>query len=126
MGLDQSLCRKMPNGETREEIYWRKTNFVHKYFTDGWQEHGFESDNCTDFPVTVEDLKTLVEMCEHALDNRLEAPSLLPTMSGFFFGSTDYSDWYWHDVAYTAEEVKKLLDERPLKEGEEFFYNAWY
>jgi hypothetical protein len=47
-------------------------------------------------------------------------------MSGFFFGSTDYDEWYFEDVKYTKDEIDKLLEERPLQDGEEFFYHAWY
>ncbi len=125
MGLDQNLYRKK-GAEYVDEIYWRKANFVHLWFTEDWDERGFGNDNCTDFPVTEDELRELARLCTEVLEDPEEAPFLLPTMSGFFFGTTEYGEWYFHDVEYTKNEIEKLLEERPLREGEEFVYRAWY
>lgn len=54
----------------------------------------------------------LVDIVEKG--QRLEDPSvaieLLPTESGFFFGGTDYDQWYWWDVQYTERKLALLLD----------------
>ncbi len=126
MGLDQNLIRKTADGNDENEIYWRKANFVHRYFTEDWQKRGFESDDCVEFPVTEDDLRTLADLCDYVLEHKKEAPYVLPTMSGFFFGSTEYGEWYFENVRYTKEEVEKLLANDPLQEGEEFYYYAWY
>ena len=126
MGLDQSIFRKKADGKLVEEIYWRKANFVHNYFTKDWLERGFEDDNCTEFPVDEEALIWLAEKCDYVLENRGEADAVLPTMSGFFFGSTEYGDWYFNDLQYTIDQINELLTLRPLEKGEEFFYYAWY
>lgn len=126
MGLDQWLNRRKADGEIVEEIYWRKANFIHRYFTEYSDLDFIKSDNCTEFTVSVADLKRIKAMCEEILEFNAQPWELLPTMSGFFFGSTAYDDWYFEDVKYTKIEVEKLLNERPLKEGEEFFYYAWY
>jgi hypothetical protein len=34
---------------------------------------------------------------------------LLPTQSGFFFGSTEFDEWYWQDVKSTIEIIDKCL-----------------
>ena len=34
---------------------------------------------------------------------------LLPTQSGFFFGSTDYDEWYYEDMVNILREFGKLL-----------------
>lgn len=125
MGLDQNLFRRTANGE-QSEIYWRKANFVHWYFTHDWEERGFASDDCVEFPTDEAELRMLSAMCETVLEDKAQAEFILPTMSGFFFGSTDYDDWYFEDVKYTKDEIDKLLEERPLQDGEEFFYHAWY
>lgn len=126
MGLDQSIYRRRAGEDPKEEIYWRKVNFVHRYFTNDWYERGYESDNLTEFPVTEGDLIALADKCWVVLNDKNSAPKLLPTMSGFFFGSTNYDDWYFHDVEYTKQEVERLLSEFPLDEDEELFYSAWY
>lgn len=49
------------------------------------------------------------------------AKKLLPTAEGFFFGSTDYDQWYVEDLKYT----KKVLTEALMAdERSEFYYRA--
>ena len=36
---------------------------------------------------------------------------ILPTSSGFFFGSTEYDEWYYQDLKNTIEQCQKVLDE---------------
>ncbi len=36
------------------------------------------------------------------------AQELLPTTSGFFFGSTDYDEYYIADLTHTVEVLEKL------------------
>lgn len=44
---------------------------------------------------------------------------LLPTQSGFFFGSTDYDQWYMNDIDLTIEILKPLIDV-----GGPYYYTA--
>lgn len=37
------------------------------------------------------------------------AEDLLPTTDGFFFGSTDYDQWYMQDINYTVETLTTIL-----------------
>ena len=123
MGLDQYLYKRGKEKDV-EVIYWRKANFVHRYFTKDWEERGFESDDVTEFPVSKADLEELLELCEVVLEDKKLAPFTLPTMSGFFFGSTEYGSWYFDDVQYTRDEVLELLDN--INDDDEFYYFAWY
>lgn len=50
------------------------------------------------------------------------AEELLPTTEGFFFGSTEYDEWYMEDIKYTAERLTTLLNEAP--DNVEFYYRA--
>ena len=124
MGLDQYLYRRNEKGIDVEEIYWRKANFVHRYFTEDYLQRGYESDNLTPFTVTREDLRRLADLCGEVLEHKDDAPQLLPTESGFFFGSTEYGDWYFEDVEFTRGEIEKLLAE--ANGGDTFYYEAWY
>ena len=36
---------------------------------------------------------------------------IMPTSSGFFFGSTDYDDWYYNTLENTIEMCQKVIDE---------------
>ena len=49
------------------------------------------------------------------------AKLLLPTAEGFFFGNTDYNEWYWEDLEYT----KKVLESLDLEFGRcDYYYRA--
>jgi hypothetical protein len=37
------------------------------------------------------------------MDQQELAAELLPTTSGFFFGSTDYDEWYYTDIQRTVD-----------------------
>ena len=49
-------------------------------------------------------------------------------MSGFFFGSTDYDNYYYDDVETVRDYVKyKLLPEfDTLEEEENIYFEIWY
>lgn len=51
------------------------------------------------------------------------ARKLLPTTNGFFFGSTDYNQWYMQDIDDTIEIIEKLIEEDPDGNGS-YYYNA--
>jgi CTP:phosphocholine cytidylyltransferase-like protein len=36
---------------------------------------------------------------------------LLPPASGFFFGTTDISEWYWEDIKDTIEKLNTALEQ---------------
>ncbi len=91
-----------------EEIYWRKANQIHKWFVINVQDG---IDNCAMYYVSKESLCKLKEQCEKVLKNKELANILLPTNSGFFFGSTEYDEWYFEDLEYTVEKLDELLKE---------------
>ena len=84
------------------DAYFRKVNFVYKYF-----EPKLEDECCF---VTKSDLEDMIMRCDMVLENPKKAHELLPTRAGFFFGSTDYDEWYFKDVEDVRKQFKKLLD----------------
>jgi hypothetical protein len=61
-------------------------------------------------------------MVEETLENKDKAVEYLPTVSGFFFGGTEYDDYYWHGLERT-----KLILDRAISLPEEdysFTYQA--
>lgn len=52
------------------------------------------------------------------------AEELLPTQSGFFFGSTDYDQWYIADLETTVEICNRVLNNMPEKDGWYLYYNS--
>lgn len=89
---------------TVEAGYWRKSNHIHNWFVQNVQEG---RDECQEAYVSRDHLKELREVCQKVLDNRDLAPKLLPTASGFFFGSNEYDDWYFSDI----EDTIKIIDD---------------
>lgn len=96
--------------------YFRKVNFVYAYFSPklidevAWVTRG--------------DLIDLIDRCEKVLKDHSLAETLLPTQSGFFFGSTEYSDWYFEDVEDCKNQMSKLL--KGLKDDEVIYVSmSW-
>jgi hypothetical protein len=109
MVLDMMLYRRDENGEVGEEVmYWRKANAIHDWFVQNVQ-NGI--DECRPHEVTVDQLVELRQLCSEVLENRNLADGLLPTASGFFFGSTDYDAWYFDNLSRTVEVLDDLLEE---------------
>lgn len=92
--------------ESTEIGYWRKANAIHKWFVENCQ--GGE-DNCATYVIGHEDLKELKRVCEEVLQRPQEAEDLLPTQSGFFFGPTEYDEWYIQDLKDTIEIINWAL-----------------
>ena len=90
-----------------EEIYWRKANQIHGWFVENCQ---FGEDNCKPYEISHEQLEALKRLCERVLKNKDEAEFLLPTQAGFFFGETDYNEYYFEDLKYTIKELNRLLN----------------
>jgi hypothetical protein len=94
--------------------YWRKANAIHKWILDYTEE----DDNCQQIWLNGKALLKLVELCKQVLADHSKAPDLLPTCSGFFFGSTEYDEWYFDYLQRTCD---MLQDVKP---DEDFIYQA--
>jgi hypothetical protein len=92
------------------DAYFRKVNFLFKYYED----RGKMYDQCYAF-TDVDDIDDIIDKCEQVLKDHSLAHSLLPTQDGFFFGSTDYDDWYFSDVKDCLKQMKKYR--KLLKDG---------
>jgi hypothetical protein len=107
MGLDMYLEIKNVDGSVGAEVaYWRKANQIHNYFVKAVQNG---SDDCEKYDVTVSDLKLLYDLCRKALIER--NPEILPPCEGFFFGSTDVDEYYWHNLIDTCIYLAPLVNE---------------
>ena len=99
--------------------YWRKVNAIHNWFIKNLADG---EDNCQPIYVPRNSLINLKIACEKVLANHNKADELLPTGSGFFFGSTEYDEWYFRGIEKTVEIVSKLIEDVP--EGWAFEYQA--
>lgn len=107
----------------RELGYWRKANAIRSWFIDvcDYPEDG----NCEFVEISKRDLEHLKETCEYVLEHHDKAPELLPTCDGFFFGDTDYDDWYFENL----EETIKICDNALQKvnwDTEVVMYTDWW
>jgi len=89
--------------------YWRKANAIHDWFVQNCQ--GGE-DKCQKAYVSRDSLIELRDACMKVLaskDNQDVAEEFLPTASGFFFGGTEYDEYYWQYVESTITLLNTLL-----------------
>ena len=104
-----------------EVMYWRKANAIHNWFVNKVQKG---NDDCGEYVVTTEQLTELRDLCAIILadKNNKVASELLPTQSGFFFGGTDYDDWYYQDLTNTMTILDKVLAESTPHDT--YYYSA--
>lgn len=104
-----------------EEVgYWRKANHIHKWFVDNVQEG---VDNCGSYYVDRDTLEALLEVCKQVLANPNEGPNLLPTASGFFFGGTEYDEYYLGDIGDTIRIIEECLSDETANDFE--YSSSW-
>lgn len=101
--------------------YWRKANAIHAWFVDNVQEG---EDNCQESWVAREDMQALLDTVNKVLTDTSLAPELLPTSNGFFFGSTEYNEWYWKDIEYTRDMLTRALNEN-MKDWDFYYQASW-
>jgi hypothetical protein len=104
--------------------YFRKVNFLVKFF----ESKGFDVDHQIPLSFDKEIAEELLDICNQVLKDHSKAKELLPTMSGFFFGSTDYNEYYFKNVEFVRDWVKDTLipEFDSLKDGECIEFSTWY
>ena len=109
-----------------EAGYWRKANAIHNWFVTNVQNG---NDDCGEYYVDLAQLKDLKSLCKHILHNRKRGnknlldkfcKDLIPTKEGFFFGTTDYDDYFFGSLKQTIEQLDNLDDK-----GEYYYKSSW-
>jgi len=119
-------------------MYWRKANSIHRWFVENCQGSVDDCRRAyvsVDQLVTLRDLcqrvldhielvpdmvsaaqtyedgawKSIMEPGQVILNPEV-AQELLPATSGFFFGSTEYDQWYYEDLQRTRAGLDRVLD----------------
>lgn len=150
MGLDMFLSRKVYIPENKRQSvkiegvehvrtekvkyieedvgYWRKANAIHNWFVHNVQNG---EDNCGEYYVEWERLVELKELVDQVCADHSLAESLLPTTSGFFFGSTDYDEYYFQDLEYTRDLLQEIIDygmavrDDTFSGGDYYYHSSW-
>lgn len=102
--------------------YWRKANAIHQWFVDNIQDG---TDDCGEYGVTREKLEELLDLCKKIIADPKSGKTLMPTASGFFFGSTDYDDYYLQELRYTEERIEKILKDTALTRCDFYYQSSW-
>ena len=106
-----------------EEVgYWRKANAIHNWFVQNVQNG---VDNCEYYEVNKEQLEELLSICKKIMEDKTLASEYLPTTSGFFFGTTEYDEWYFEDIEYTIELLTKTLEETDFDNEMICYSSSW-
>ncbi len=126
MGLDMYLMKRVRVNKNEDSVdtelvYWRKANAIHNFFTSLKDQH----ESCESIEVTKDMLGMLLDRCTMVLEDRSRADELLPTTSGFFFGSTQYDEWYFNKLEDTIKDITPILSDGDIKDGD-LYYFGWY
>ena len=103
--------------------YWRKANHIHAWFVDKVQDCEDDCDYHNE--VSKEDLEDLLDVCQRVLNDHSLADELLPTQSGFFFGSYEYDEYYFDDIKDTIEIIKNVLETTDFDKEMIYYVSSW-
>lgn len=116
MGLDITISHG------KRSRYFRKCNWLY-----GWVRRKLELpelENCKHYKLTRSIIEDLIDDITKVLSDHSLAEKLLPTESGFFFGSTEYDDWYFDDLRNAKTELTQLLVK--ISDGDTADFWSWY
>ena len=101
--------------------YWRKANAIHGWFVNTLAGG---VDECQPIYVSLDKLIELRELANSVVLTPAMAGDILPTQSGFFFGSSDIDEWYISDMKKTVEMLDKVISSVSPEDYPTFFYQA--
>ena len=137
-----------------EEVgYWRKANQIHKWFVDNVQNgvddcnyYEVTKEHIEQLLSICKEIRAKVDLVEGnivisrsiqngewvnnyekglIISNPEVCEELLPTQSGFFFGSTDYDEYYMKDIDYTIELCERILKETDFENYRLAYCSSW-
>lgn len=127
------------NGKSRKDIkpkrisqiiedvgYWRKANQIHSWFVENVQDG---RDECQESYVSLERLTELRDLCKEVVERKGDDDFVsenLPTGSGFFFGSTEYDEYYYEDCKDTIKIIDTILKEEEIVRDTKGIYSGEY
>ena len=133
--------------------YWRKANAIHKWFVDNIQDGEDDCGYYEVAPEQIEELLNICKLIKqkcvlkkgkiangYRFENGKEVPimedgeyienpdiaeELLPTQGGFFFGSTNYDQWYIENVVDTIDILTKVLETTDFDREMVVYSSSW-
>lgn len=126
MGLDLYFyTQSKPGAKLGEQMpmevvaYFRKFNALLKWV----DTHVKEVENLKDVILGKDDLQKLLDTLDVINDKNCH--ELFATTQGFFFGSTEYDEWYWQDINDLKTVIQKLLNEVDFERMVVYFHAWW-
>ena len=101
------------NYSTQESMYFRKFNFIYKYFENSLDcNEQCWVDRCEleDIAQSCKDILAIYDKTAEDNSNAIKlAKELLPTTNGFFFGNTDYNEFYFQQLEDALDTIEHFL-----------------
>ena len=146
---------RYPHKRIHDQVaYWRKANAIHKWFVDhvqdGEDDCGYHDEVSKDVLEELKDACATVLQNAVLTHGRIKngerlnggewepiyedglvvanpevCEETLPTESGFFFGGTQYNEWYIADIKETFEVCCKLLGETDFDKFVLYYRSSW-
>ncbi len=133
-----------------EVMYWRKVNAIHRWFVDNVQGG---KDDCHNYPITEKDIEILLDTVTTVYNSLKDkervtqifkdydnkpyedkcympqdltvAKELLPTQEGFFFGGTNYNEYYFDMIVETMDKCREIIDTFDFENNYLFYNSSW-
>ena len=130
--------------------YWRKSNHIHRWFVDNVQdgedncrEYYVEKEQLRELVNLCKQVNEIIRKAPKKMVvvvtgwqggkeikephevydiTSTEIEELLPTQEGFFFGGTEYDEWYIKDNENTIKMLEPLLEE---EDGDFYYQSSW-
>lgn len=134
--------------------YWRKANAIHKFFVDkaqkGIDDCGYYEitkeiiqelhDKCKEIVynsklidgdvLSYQNWDENGNKCYHyhkgkIIENAELCKDLLPTQDGFFFGTTEYNEYYLEDIKDTLKLTENILSMIDFETNDLIYHSSW-
>ena len=134
--VDNKTCKPIKEGDdivsfdskTDEVAYWRKQNMLHHFILE--QTGADPNMNCTYVEVPYEVLYEFIGRANDILKARghnreFLAEKVLPTHSGFLFGSSEYGKWYYEYLISIRADFRSIIQTTDFV-NQTLYYSCWW
>ena len=116
------------DSKTDKVAYWRKQNMLHHFILE--QTGADPNMNGAYVEVPYEVLYEFIGRANDILKARghnreFLAEKLLPTHSGFFFGSTEYDKWYYESLKNIRADFRSIIQTTDFV-NQTLYYSCWW
>ncbi|CCW29055.1 hypothetical protein ABLA30_08915 [Xenorhabdus nematophila] len=99
--------------------YFRKVNSLLYWVSNNVQN----VNNCEEILISKHKLEQLIAVLNELTKDNCN--KLFPTSDGFYFGSTEYDEYYWSDVEEIKDWVNNVLKSFDFNHYKLFFWAWW-